>query len=127
MATHWLTRGVSTRQTWVASGGSSLAATKSGSSAGQYRVTVRVSNMKGGMVTASQIITVGAPASRGQIWGRVVWGGRPVDGARVATTLGNQAGTDSDGSCGLSGLSLSGSFTVNCQADGLAFTAKTAG
>jgi hypothetical protein len=108
-------------QTWTASGLNNPTATKSWSSSGQYRVDVRVSDMKGGVTTASQIITVGAPASTRQIWGRVLWGGRPVYGARVTTTLGNQAWTDSDGSYVLTGLSASGSYTVNCQADGLTF------
>jgi hypothetical protein len=82
--------------------------------------------MKGGVTSQSQIITVGAPASTGQIWGRVLWGGYPVNGARVTTTLGSQAWTDSDGSYVLTDLSFSGSYTVNCQSDGLTFTAQFA-
>lgn len=112
-------------QVWTASGLNTNAATKSWSAAGQYRVVVRVSDMKGGVATATQIVTVGAPANTSQIWGRVVWAGRPVYGARVSSTVGTtvyQAWTDSDGSYVLTDLPASGSYTVACQAAGLTFT-----
>ena len=88
------------------------------STAGQYRVVVTVSDMKGGVTTASALVTVGAPANNNQIWGRVLWGGQPVYNARVWTTNGAtvlQAWTDSDGSYILTDLP-SGSFFVNCSA-----------
>src|SRR4029077_3633457 len=50
-------------QVWTASGLNSPNATKSWSHAGQYRVVVTTSDMKGGVGTASQIITVGTPVS----------------------------------------------------------------
>lgn len=108
-------------QVWTASGLNSPSASKSWSSAGQYRVQVTVSDMKGGVATASQIITVGTPSATNEIWGRVVWAGQPVYGARVSTTTGIQAWTDSDGSYELAGLASS-SYTLNCQANGLTFT-----
>ena len=75
-------------QTWTASGLNSPTAAKSWSSAGQYRVMVTVSDMKGGVATASQIVTVGSPVNTNLITGRVLWAGIPVAGARVWTTAG---------------------------------------
>ncbi len=109
-------------QVWTASGLDSPTATKSWSSPGQYRVQVRVSDMKGGVTTASQILTVGTPANTAQIWGRVLWAGQPVYGARVSTTSGGQAWTDSDGTYVLTDLTPGSSYVVNCQAAGLTFT-----
>src|ERR1043166_8317529 len=48
-------------QVWTASGLNSPTATKSWPNPGQYRVMVSASDMKGGVATASQIITVGVP------------------------------------------------------------------
>src|SRR5207248_2608851 len=84
-------------QVWTASGLNSPGAVKSWPNPGQYRVKVTVSDMKGGISTASQIITVGGPANTAQIWGRVIWGGQPVYGARFSTSSGGQTWTDSDG------------------------------
>ena len=109
-------------QVWTASGLNSPTATKSWSSPGQYRVMVKVSDRKGGVTTAAQIITVGTPANTGQIWGRVVWAGQGVYGARVSTTSGGQAWTESDGSYVLTDLTPGNSYVVNCQSDGLTFT-----
>ena len=114
-------------QVWTPSGLNSPTATKSWSTPGQYRVQVRVSDMKGGVTTASQIITVGAPSNTGEIWGRVLWAGQPVYGARIwpntwAGGAAVQAWTDSDGSYVLTGLALSNSYTASCMSAGLTFT-----
>lgn len=114
-------------QVWTASGLNSATATKSWSNPGQYRVQVRVSDMKGGVTTASQIISVGAPANTGQIWGRVLWAGQPVYDARIWTNTWTggaaaQAWTDSDGSYVLTGLPLSNGYVANCMAAGLSFS-----
>jgi hypothetical protein len=116
-------------QVWTPSGLNSPTATKSWSGAGQYRVQARVSDMKGGAATASQVITVGVTSSTNQVWGRVLWGGMPVYGARIWPNTWNggsasQAWTDSDGSYVLEGLAP-GSYTINCQAVGLSFTNLT--
>ncbi len=116
-------------QVWTASGLNSPAATKSWSTPGQYRVVATVSDMKGGITTVSQIITVGAPANTNQVWGRVLWGGLPVYGARVWTTNGAallQAWTESDGSYTLTDLPPVGSYRINCQRTGLTFAPQFA-
>jgi hypothetical protein len=111
-------------QVWTPSGLNSPAATKSWSGPGQYRVVVRVSDMKGGVTTASQIITVGTPANTGEVWGRVLWGGQAVYGAMVSTTSGGPAWTESDGSYVLTDLVPGNSYSINCVAPGLTFTAQ---
>jgi hypothetical protein len=111
--------------TWTASGLNSTTASKSWPSPGQYRVVAAVSDMKGGVTTASTIITVGQPANTGEIWGRVVWGGLPVYGARISTTVSStvsQAWTESDGSYVLTDLPTNATYTVSCAAAGLTFT-----
>lgn len=116
-------------QTWTQNGLNSPTATKSWSNAGQYRVTVTVSDMKGGVATESVIVTVGTPAHTSQIWGRVVWGGQGLYGVRVWTTAGSttwQAWTESDGAYALTDLPATNSYTVKCMADGLTFTAQFA-
>src|SRR6185503_18181300 len=65
-------------QTFTSSGLNNPAASKSWPVAGQYRVRVTVSDMKGGTASDSITITVGSPASDRQIWGRVLWAGQPV-------------------------------------------------
>jgi hypothetical protein len=112
-------------QTWMASGLNSPTATKSWSAPGQYRVLVRVSDMKGGVSTASTIVTVGTPANTREIWGRVLWAGRPVYNARVSTTSGStvyQAWTQTDGTYVLTDLSSANSYAINCAAAALTFT-----
>jgi hypothetical protein len=112
-------------QTWTASGFNSPTAAKSWSTAGQYRVLVRISDMEGGISTASTIVTVGAPVNTREIWGRVLWGGQPVCGARVSTSSGStvyQAWTESDGTYILTDLASANSYTVTCAAAGLTFT-----
>lgn len=111
-------------QVWARSGLNSPTAAKSWSNEGQYRITIRVTDMKGGIATASEIVTVGTPTNNAQIWGRVVSAGQPVYGARISTTAGDQVWTDSDGSYVLGNLIVGGSYTVNCQAVGLTFTAQ---
>lgn len=112
-------------QTFTASGLNSNAATKSWSTNGQYRVTVTVSDMKGGIATESLIVTVGSPTNTRQIWGRAIWGGVPVYNARVCGITGsttNQVWTDSNGSYVLTDLASASNYTVNCARDGLTFT-----
>lgn len=114
-------------QVWTSSGLNSPTAAKSWSTAGEYRVTITVSDMKGGVTSESAIITVGSPIHNRQIWGRVVWGGWGVGGARVWTTVAGslrQCWTDSDGSYGLTDLPSTNSYTVLCARDGLTFTAQ---
>src|SRR5262249_33949341 len=115
-------------QVWTPSGLNSPTATKAWASPGQYRVQARVSDMKGGVTTASQVITVGVTTSTNQVWGRVLWGGLPVYGARIWPNTWNGGGaaqvwTDSDGSYVLEGLAP-GSYTINCRAANLTFTAQ---
>jgi len=116
-------------QTWTQSGLNSPNATKSWPAAGQYRVTVTVSDRIGGVATKSTIAAVGAPAANRQVWGRVLWGGTPVYGARVSTSAGSttfQAWTDSDGTYVLTDLTASDSYLLKCQRDGLTFTSQFA-
>jgi hypothetical protein len=103
----------------------SPAAIKSWPSAGQYRVTVSVSDMKGHSAAETCIVTVGAPANARQIWGRVVWGGQAVSDARVWTTNGTtvyQAWTDSEGTYALTDLGSTNAYTVQCARAGLTFS-----
>jgi len=112
-------------QVWTTSGLNSPSATKSWSTPGQYRVVAKVSDMKGGVATASQIITVGTPVNTNQIWGRVLWAGQPVYGGRVWTTLGTtvyQAWTETDGAYILTDLAAGSLCTLNCAKTGLTFT-----
>ncbi len=114
------------RQVWTASGLNTNTAVKSWSGAGQYRVQVTVSDMKGGVASESAIITVGTPANALQIWGRVLWGGQPVNAARVSCLVGSavyQAWSESDGSYVLTDLPSTNAYTVKCQAAGLTFDA----
>jgi hypothetical protein len=111
-------------QVWTTAGLNSPVAAKSWSTPGQYRVMATVSDMKGGIATASQIISVGAPASTNQIWGRVLWAGQPVFGARVWTTAGStvyQTWTETDGSYVLTDLVGTNGYTINCGKSGLTF------
>jgi len=112
-------------QVWTPSGLNSPSAGKSWPNAGQYRVMVTVSDMKGGVATETIIVTVGAPANTNQIWGRVVWAGTPLSGALVSTASGGtiyQAWTESDGSYVLIDLPSSGSLALRCLSDGHTFT-----
>jgi hypothetical protein len=108
-------------QTWTPSGLNSASANKSWGSSGQYRVMVTISDMKGGVTTDARIITVGTPSITGQIWGRVLWGGKPLQGARVSTG-GSAAWTGSDGTYVLTDLSPGNSFLITCAAAGHVFT-----
>ena len=109
-------------QVWTQSGINSSTATRSWSSAGRYRVTATVSDMKGGIASKSMVVTVGAPLNNRQILGRVIWGGQPVFGARVHTGDGRQAWTKSDGTYVFTGLASTNAFTLECAADGLTFS-----
>ena len=114
-------------QVWTASGLNTNTATKSWSSAGQYRVLITVSDMKGGVASDSILVTVGAPSANRQILGRVLWSGHPIGGARVSATLGSatrQAFTESDGSYALTDLGATDGWTLNCRMDTLTFSAQ---
>jgi len=65
-----------------------------------YFVRCTVSDMKGGTVTRSALVTVGAP-SRSTLEGTVTAGGTPVEGVRVGDSS-RAAYTDSDGRWALS-------------------------
>lgn len=82
-------------------------------SAGVYRVRCTVSDMKGGTVSKSSIITVGAPGTF-QISGQVLLAGQPLADVKVFTTTGQYALTDSDGTYVFANLSA-GSYSLGAN------------
>jgi hypothetical protein len=102
-------------------------ASKSWSQPGKYTVRVTASDGRGGLGEAKVVVTVGSPANSGEVWGRLLWGGRPVAGARVHVTEVTNEGffvselqtwTLSDGSYALSGLPAK-AHSITVKADGL--------
>ncbi len=98
---------------------------KSFAAAGNYRVRVVASDMKGGTAAAAVTITVGSPTTF-RVGGRVT-----VDGAGVPNVLVNNgltganyrgAYTDSDGNYVIGNVAA-GSYTLYCGLPGHAFTA----
>ncbi|TVR43760.1 MAG: PKD domain-containing protein [Planctomycetota bacterium] len=108
---------------FTASGQNSPNASRSWGSAGQYKVKVTVSDMRGGIASETLVVTVGTPANSARIAGRVLWGGHPVADARVSIGTTAQAWTNSDGSYELTGLAAT-SHTVLARAEGLTLTAQ---
>ncbi|GEM_PF-5503367 len=92
-------------------------------SSGEYVVRTVVSDMKGGQASESVVVRVGDPSERYRIHGRVLWGGRPVENARVFIGNSYQARTDSDGSYVIADLP-NASHNVECDVYGLSFTAQ---
>ena len=106
--------------TWASN---TLTPTKSWSAAKVYPVRVTVSDMKGGMASATVLITVGT-VSTFMISGAVLTsGGAGVEGVRVH--YGMTAGsvwTNSDGSYTLPNLTAAG-YNISAQKNGTSFTA----
>jgi hypothetical protein len=68
-------------------------------------------------------------AGNNVLCGRVLWGGQPVAGAQITGTNAGaffQTTTDTNGAYTLAGLGSTNSYTVNCAASGLTFTAQFA-
>jgi hypothetical protein len=101
-----------------------LTTTRSWSTAKDYPVRVRVSDMKGGTASATVVVRVGS-VSTFRISGTVTGpGGAGVEGVRIHRgTTASSVWTNSDGSYTLANLG-SGDHTVQAQLEGYAFTAN---
>jgi hypothetical protein len=99
--------------------------TKGWGSAGFYVVQAEVSDMKGGKDVQSVVIQVGNPSDTGQIHGRVLQSGQPVEGAFVTSGSSYQTWTESDGTYVLAGLPV-GTLALNADALGLTLTPQFA-
>ncbi|MFM7100192.1 MAG: PKD domain-containing protein, partial [Verrucomicrobiota bacterium] len=92
-------------------------ATKSWTTAGEYRVRCTVSDMKGQTTSRSVLVTVGSPTTF-RISGTVTAGGLPLADVRVHNGLTGAsyrgAFTDADGTYTLTGLAA-GTYTVGTQ------------
>ncbi|MGC8828799.1 MAG: Ig-like domain-containing protein [Verrucomicrobiia bacterium] len=87
---------------------------KTFSSAGLYRVTCTVSDLKGGIAANTIVVMVGTPRTY-SISGRVLTlDGAPLVGIKVYIDSGKYCFSGSDGSYTISGLSL-GSYTLNAM------------
>lgn len=99
--------------------------TKTYTAAGYYNVQCTVSDMKGGSITKSLLITVGTPSTY-YIEGYVMDGSAPMPGIRMSNSLtsGSWRGglTDSDGLYRITNLA-NGSVTVAALEAGYSFTA----
>lgn len=108
-------------------GPNSPVVTNSWSSAGEYVVRCRVSDMKGGFASAQLVVRVGNPSTF-QITGRITdAGGEPVEGVRVsngATSSSSYRGgfTDSDGQFIITRLAA-GNHSVSATLYGYTFAA----
>jgi uncharacterized repeat protein (TIGR02543 family) len=94
-------------------GSNSATATKSWSSAGDYRVRCTVTDMKGGEASASVVVRIGSPSTFA-IRGVVTDSNGPMHGVRVYVSTARVAYTDSDGTYSLVGLPA-GSYTVSAS------------
>lgn len=96
------------------------------STAGVYRVLVRISDRRGGEASRAWIVTVGQPANPRQWRGRVLWAGRGMGG--VLVTGGSSEDkeavwTATDGAFALVGLpATGGTWTIEARRDDLALT-----
>lgn len=108
-------------------GPNSSVVTNSWSSAGEYVVRCRVSDMKGGFASAQLIVRVGNPSTF-QITGRITDAqGEPLEGVRVSngstSTSGYRGGfTDSDGQFIITRLAA-GNHTISAALYGYTFAA----
>ena len=97
---------------------------KSWATAGEYRVTCTVSDMKGGTAIAAVVVTVGSPTTF-RISGTVTAGGQPLAGVRVHNGLTGTsyrgAFTDSNGGYTITGLTAA-TYTVGAQLYGSTLT-----
>jgi hypothetical protein len=95
-------------------------AVKSWSSAGEYLVRCLVSDMRGGIASASVIVQIGSPSTF-RVSGRILAGGNPVINARVYANSSKMAYTDSDGSYNIVGMSA-GTYTMGASLYGYTFS-----
>lgn len=86
---------------------------KSWTKPGEYSVRCTVSDLKGGSVTKSMVVTIGSPTTY-RISGTVTKAGQPLAGVRVSVGTTTQTFTDSDGLYTLTGLAA-GSYTVSAS------------
>ncbi|MBL9113697.1 MAG: PKD domain-containing protein [Verrucomicrobiaceae bacterium] len=92
------------------------------SAAGYYQVMCTVSDMKGGTVTKSLLITVGTPTTF-YVEGTVTAGGNPMANVRISRTTGHLTYTDSDGIYRLTNISTGTSANLSALLGGYSFTA----
>src|SRR5205814_1223077 len=90
------------------------------SAAGEYVVRCLVSDMKGGLGSASVVVQVGSPTTY-RISGRVTAEGNPLVNVRVYVSSSKMTYTDSDGTYNLVGLAA-GNYTVNASLYGYALS-----
>jgi hypothetical protein len=95
------------------------AVTHQWSTTGQYLVRCVVSDLKGGLASASAVVNVGKPSTY-TLSGRVVAEGRSLALVRVSVSSTQHTITDSDGSFKLTGLTA-GSYTLQAKSDGYTF------
>ncbi len=108
--------------------GTNLTGTVTGLTEGRTYYFVAVAyNAQGVESPPSNEVNFLPVAGSNQVWGRVLWGGRPVAGAQITATAASgifQATTDTNGAYTLTGLGSTNTYTVTCAATGLTFTAQ---
>lgn len=95
------------------------AVTNRWNAAGEYRVRVTASDMKGGRASTSIVVRIGSPNTF-RITGRVFSNGAPLQGVRVYTSPTNWTRTTSDGRYELVNL-RTGAYAVRAQRIGSSF------
>ena len=94
------------------------------SAAGKYRVRCRVSDRRGGVASASVLVTIGT-ATGFSLSGRVLAGGQPVENATISNGLTGAAfrlaSSDSDGRFTLSNIAA-GTATLKAAKRGMSLT-----
>jgi Calx-beta domain/PKD domain len=95
--------------------------TRSFPSTGQQTLCLTVSDMKGGIVRAHVVVTIGSPG-RGVVKGRITNGALPVVGVLVTSDTNKYCYSDSNGDYALSDLTT-GSRTITAARAGYTFTA----
>jgi hypothetical protein len=94
---------------------------KSWSSAGDYVVRCVLTDMKGGVASASVLVTIGAPTTF-RIAGQIALTNGLLQGARVYVSTTRMAWTDSDGTYNIVGLPA-GTYTVGAILENYALNA----